>query len=1012
MTYAHPVPVAVRRPLRYEPPDLDVDLVARARLIPPLRGRFERLLTVVTAGAGFGKTTVLSQAVAENRIDRWGTDAWLQLQPADRQPRHLLAGIARAISGADRTEPTTVGQVIDLLLGTAPTEVALILDDTAVLGEEREPWEAVAELLARLPANAHLVLAGRTPPPLSVTRLVASGDALVLTETDLAFRPEELAELGRRRHLDPSLVAELPAWPALATLQGQVGHAASTAFVWEEVLAPMPPERLRLLALAAPFELIDDDLLAALEPPGATSAAALVDGLPLVQRDGRGAFRVHALFGEALERRIEPTERRLALADAARRLLEAGADRRAIEAAALAGDDDVLRAATCSYLRQGFRALAVPDVLAIRARLPPALRSQAVGTLVDAAVHWGTDGRQAMARFAAAEEQARREGDREVEALAGWRHTQLRYLDDPDTLRIEPRHQELADEGVALGRSIVAFIRSVEAQRSGDPDAAIAALDDLDATDPVQRHETTIVRHFDLGRPEAALATLDAPRRDGEPNLFAAQSLWLCASVPVELVWELARTLPDAGGRAGVAHEQVSLLSIVAMVASQRGEDAVAADVLERARPLVPAVGRGVQGLYLAASAVHELAAVDEATGRARLDELLELIPLGAFPQRPHLYVLGPLRALVPEAAAVDRLDLGPTFALAVAAGAAIDAGRQGDGGRAAAALPWSRVEVLRANLPPPLVAELALLAASAGATAALTALDRLPHPQRWLASLRSHPAAGVAAAAAARAELLPARPAYDVELTLLGAFGVHRSDGVLVDATRASRVRVRQLLGRLALRRSIGRAELAADLWPDLPPDKAITNLRTNLHHLQALLQPERAAGSAPWFVRTGGEAIALCDEGLSIDLHRFEDHLRAANELESSGLPSRALVDLRAACDLYRGDLLPGLDDREIDLERIRLRSLAIAARCRAGELVMARGEPEAAMHDAVAALRMEPASERATRLFVRCHLAIGATTEARRLLRDLLGELAGQRLRPEAETTALARHLGVEA
>lgn len=998
------------RRLRHEPPELGDGLVVRARLIAALRERFERRLTVVHAGAGFGKTTLLSQAVGENRLERWGTDAWLQVEEADRQPAHLLAGIAGSLPGAEGSPVGSPAELAERILALAPTEVAIILDDVHRLGDRPDAWQAISDLLDQLPSNGHLALAGRTAPPIPLGRLLASGEVAVVDQTMLAFDHAEVRAFGAQRDLPSELIAELPPWPALAVLQGAVGHTASVTYIWEEVLAHHDDATIRLLALAASFEVVDDQLLAALEPTTTASAADLVGDLPLVQHDGRGAFRFHALLRTALQGRISPSDRDAALLAAARRLGQAGADRAAIEAASRSGDDDLLRSATCRFLRQGFRALAIPDVLAVRAHLTPTLRDRAVGILVDAAVQWGVDAREAVNGFAAAEEQARAEGDVEVEALASWRLTQLRYLDDPDVLEVTPQHEALAQRSVPLGRSIVAFIRSVEAQRDGDVGAAIAALDDLDGSDRAQRQEVMIVRHFDLGRPEVAAASLEAQEPGSEPNLFAAQSLWLCGTVPVELVWELAKTLAIDGGRAGVAHEQASLLSIVAMVASQQGEDSVAADALDRAQRVVPSVGRGVQGLSLAARAVQALTAGDEASGCALLRELLALIPLGAFPKRPHLYVLGPLRALLPEATVLDDLDLGPTFGLAVTAGAAIAAGRAGDGGRAAARLPWHQVDALRANLPPPLVAELALLAIVGGAPVARPVLDQLPHPGRWLAALRTHPEARVAEMAGQLADALPERPTYDLAIDLLGGFGVRRSDGAPIDASRVGRARVRQLIGRLALRPTLSRAEVAAELWPDLAPDKAITNLRTNLLHVQQLLQPERPASGSTWFVRATPESIALSDEGVSVDLHRFEQHLRTANELERSGLPSSALLELRAACDLYRGDLLPGVADPEIDLERIRLRSLAIAARCRAGELVMARGEPESAMHDAVAALRLEPSSERATRLFARCHLAIGSTEEARRLVRSCIEELSAQRLRPEGETVALARHLGV--
>jgi LuxR family maltose regulon positive regulatory protein len=63
------------RALRYAPPLADRWLIVRPRLLAPLRFRFQRRLTVVVAAAGFGKTTLLTQAVSEKPCHRSATTA-------------------------------------------------------------------------------------------------------------------------------------------------------------------------------------------------------------------------------------------------------------------------------------------------------------------------------------------------------------------------------------------------------------------------------------------------------------------------------------------------------------------------------------------------------------------------------------------------------------------------------------------------------------------------------------------------------------------------------------------------------------------------------------------------------------------------------------------------------------------------------------------------------------------------------------------------------------------------
>ena len=58
-------------------------MLVRPRLLATLRGRFDRRVTVVVAGPGFGKTTLLAQALSENRLDPLGIDHWVTCEPDD-----------------------------------------------------------------------------------------------------------------------------------------------------------------------------------------------------------------------------------------------------------------------------------------------------------------------------------------------------------------------------------------------------------------------------------------------------------------------------------------------------------------------------------------------------------------------------------------------------------------------------------------------------------------------------------------------------------------------------------------------------------------------------------------------------------------------------------------------------------------------------------------------------------------------------------------------------------------
>ena len=254
--------------------------------------------------------------------------------------------------------------------------------------------------------------------------------------------------------------------------------------------------------------------------------------------------------------------------------------------------------------------------------------------------------------------------------------------------------------------------------------------------------------------------------------------------------------------------------------------------------------------------------------------------------------------------------------------------------------------------------------------------------------------------------ETLPDRPPYDLRIEALGALVLRRSDGVVMDDGWMSRGRVRQLMVRLLLLRSVNRVTLAAQLWPDLAPDRAAANLRVNLRHLQQALQPERPTASPPWFVRSAGSTLELAAvaDGLEIDVDRFDALVESALRAEAEGMPSVALAEYQSALALYRGDLLSGFDDPELVVERLRLRSVAHGARCRCGELTLARGDAGAAIRDAAQALDLDALSERAHRLMVRSHLAMGSTSAARSAATRLVAMLELNRLRPDDETRLL--------
>ncbi|HLZ23482.1 MAG TPA: LuxR C-terminal-related transcriptional regulator [Ktedonobacterales bacterium] len=179
-------------------------LVPRSRLITQLEQSVERLLTVVIAPAGFGKTTLLSQWIADSDTPA----TWLSLEPADNEPvrflTYLIAAIQRlnpqagiaALSLLRAPQPVPPESILAVLINDLTASMSgpciLVLDDYHAITTERI-HRAMRFLIEHLPPQLHVVLATRADPPLPLARLRASGQLVELRGADLRFTADEAA---------------------------------------------------------------------------------------------------------------------------------------------------------------------------------------------------------------------------------------------------------------------------------------------------------------------------------------------------------------------------------------------------------------------------------------------------------------------------------------------------------------------------------------------------------------------------------------------------------------------------------------------------------------------------------------------------------------------------------------------------------------------------------------------------------------------------------------------------
>ena len=178
--------------------------VGRSSLVERLANGDTHRIVAVVAPPGYGKTTLLSQWA-----ERSGkTFAWVSVEEPDNDPKILLTYVAEAL---DAVEPIG-GRVFDALaspgssvpgsvvprLGSALSSmtlpVVLVLDDVHVL-HDRECRAALSVLADHVSEGSHLVLAGRSEPPLRIPRLRAEGRILEIGPGQLSLNREEASSL-------------------------------------------------------------------------------------------------------------------------------------------------------------------------------------------------------------------------------------------------------------------------------------------------------------------------------------------------------------------------------------------------------------------------------------------------------------------------------------------------------------------------------------------------------------------------------------------------------------------------------------------------------------------------------------------------------------------------------------------------------------------------------------------------------------------------------------------------
>jgi ATP/maltotriose-dependent transcriptional regulator MalT len=168
--------------------------IDRPALLARLAQRWHVPLTLVVAGPGFGKSTVLAQAYRADELRPPGLQGWVGIDPGLEEDAFVSAVFAALGAGRRSADPLT--DLIRLLDAAAPVPVCLVVDDAHRLGVRSSATTLLRELVRRLPAHVHLVLASRTAPPVPLAALRAADRVLEIGEPDLVFTAQECTVLA------------------------------------------------------------------------------------------------------------------------------------------------------------------------------------------------------------------------------------------------------------------------------------------------------------------------------------------------------------------------------------------------------------------------------------------------------------------------------------------------------------------------------------------------------------------------------------------------------------------------------------------------------------------------------------------------------------------------------------------------------------------------------------------------------------------------------------------------
>jgi len=320
------------------------DWVDRARLRIQLDDASKRPVVLISAAAGYGKTTLVAQWLAGGQSERRA--AWVSLDAGDNDPGRLWTHICTALEragcvmdggAADRLVSANINGLRERVLpgivnalAAVPDDIFILLDDFHFVSDAKCHGQ-VEFLIENLPARAHLVIITRADPGLRLGRLRASGSVAEIRARDLSFDDLEASQMMALEQVPLSsegvtrLVERTEGWPAgiyLARLwlaektdpdeavrQFSGGNRFIGDYLTEEVLSQHAPETREFIVTMSFLERFSAQLCDFVRQT--TGSAAILHELErsnlfLIPLDeDRQWFRFHHLFAAVATGELE-----------------------------------------------------------------------------------------------------------------------------------------------------------------------------------------------------------------------------------------------------------------------------------------------------------------------------------------------------------------------------------------------------------------------------------------------------------------------------------------------------------------------------------------------------------------------------------------------------------------------------------------------------------------------------------------------------------------------------------